>query len=150
MSLTALRTAELAHEADSDLEKVVLGCGGKNPAVVFDDTENLDHVAESVAHAAFYNTGQNCSAPSHLIVRISVKAPLMERTDARLRDWQTGDPLDPTTHTGPFIETRSQKSVANWSVTTKGRDILLNLPFIKWAKRAKRPGKDFWPRVARD
>ena len=85
----------LHYAADSNLKKVVLECGGKNPAVVLDDAENLDLVAEHVVNAAFWNMGENCSANSRLIVHKDVKAPLMERVLARLRDWKTGDPLDP-------------------------------------------------------
>lgn len=94
----------LRYAADSNLKKVVLECGGKNPAVVFDDAENLDHVAEHVVNAAFWNAGQNCSATSRLIVHEAVKAPLMERIEARMRDWKTGDPLDPTNHIGALID----------------------------------------------
>ena len=94
----------LRYAADSNLKKVVLECGGKNPAVVFDDAENLDHVAEHVVHAAFWNAGQNCSATSRLIVHTSVKPALMEKIEARLRDWKVGDPLDPATHIGALID----------------------------------------------
>lgn len=94
----------LRYAADSNMKKVVLECGGKNPAVVFDDAENLDHVAEHVVNAAFWNGGQNCSAASRLIVHASVKDALLERIDARLRDWKTGDPLDPAHHIGTMID----------------------------------------------
>ncbi len=94
----------LRAAADSNLKKVVLECGGKNPAVVLADAENLDHVAEHVVNAAFWNMGENCSAASRLIVHKNVKAPLMERILARLRDWRTGDPLDPTNHLGALID----------------------------------------------
>ncbi len=94
----------LHYAADSNLKKVVLECGGKNPAVVLDDAENLEHVAEHVVNAAFWNAGQNCSAASRLIVHSAVKAPLLERMTARLRDWKTGDPLDPANHIGALID----------------------------------------------
>ena len=94
----------LRYAADSNLKKIVLECGGKNPAVVFDDAENLDHVAEHVVNAAFWNAGQNCSATSRLIVHKDVKAPLMARIEARLRDWKVGDPLNPSTHIGALID----------------------------------------------
>ncbi|MEE4189273.1 MAG: aldehyde dehydrogenase [Roseobacter sp.] len=94
----------LRYSADSNLKKVVLECGGKNPAVVFDDAENLDHVAEHVVNAAFWNAGQNCSATSRLIVHKDVKADLMQRITARMRDWKTGDPLDPANHIGALID----------------------------------------------
>ena len=94
----------LHYAADSNIKKVVLECGGKNPAVVLEDAENLDHVAEHVVNAAFWNAGQNCSATSRLIVHKAVKAPLMERIEARLRDWKVGDPLDPANHIGALID----------------------------------------------
>ncbi len=94
----------LRYAADSNLKKVVLECGGKNPAVVLADAENLDHTAEHVVTAAFWNMGENCSAASRLIVHREVKEPLMERIVARLRDWKTGDPLDPANHLGALID----------------------------------------------
>lgn len=78
----------LRYAADSNMKKVTLECGGKNPAVVLEDAENLDHVAEHVVNAAFWNMGENCSACSRLIVHKAVKAPLMERIVARMRDWK--------------------------------------------------------------
>lgn len=94
----------LHYAADSNLKKVVLECGGKNPAVVLADAENLDHVAEHVVNAAFWNAGQNCSAASRLIVHQDIKTPLLERITARMRDWKTGDPLDPAHHIGALID----------------------------------------------
>ncbi len=94
----------LHYSADSNLKKVVLECGGKNPAVVLGDAENLDHVADHVVNAAFWNMGENCSATSRLIVQRQIKAPLMERVLARVRDWKTGDPLDPANHLGALID----------------------------------------------
>jgi gamma-glutamyl-gamma-aminobutyraldehyde dehydrogenase len=104
----------LHYAADSNLKKVVLECGGKNPAVVLDDAENLDLVAEHVVNAAFWNMGENCSANSRLIVHKDVKAPLMERVLARLRDWKTGDPLDPQNHLGALIDAEHLKKVKKY------------------------------------
>ena len=83
----------LRYAADSNLKKVVLECGGKNPAIVLDDVENLDLVAEHIVNAAFWNMGENCSASSRLIVQKNVKDALMERILARVRNWKVGDPL---------------------------------------------------------
>ena len=104
----------LRYAADSNLKKVVLECGGKNPAVVLADAENLDHVAEHVVNAAFWNMGENCSAASRLIVHKDVNQPLMERVLARLRDWKTGDPLDPANHLGALIDAAHCKKVAGY------------------------------------
>ncbi len=104
----------LHYSADSNLKKVVLECGGKNPAVVLEDAENLDHVAGHVVNAAFWNMGENCSAASRLIVHSAVKKPLMDRILARLRDWKTGDPLDPANHLGALIDAAHCAKVAGY------------------------------------
>ncbi|MDD9979262.1 MAG: aldehyde dehydrogenase [Boseongicola sp.] len=104
----------LSYAAESNLKKVVLECGGKNPAVVFSDAENLDNVAEHVVNAAYWNMGENCSAASRLIVHKDVKAALMERILARLRDWKTGDPLDPANHLGALIDKDHVKKVKSY------------------------------------
>ncbi len=94
----------LRYAADSNLKKVTLECGGKNPALVLDDAEDLDLVAGHLVNGAFWNMGENCSASSRLIVHKAVKDALMERLLARAREWRTGDPLDPANHLGPLVD----------------------------------------------
>ncbi|MEM7190107.1 MAG: aldehyde dehydrogenase [Pseudomonadota bacterium] len=104
----------LRYSADSNLKKIVLECGGKNPFVVLEDAENLDLVAEHVVNAAFWNMGENCSAASRLIVHKAVREPLMERVLARAKLWRTGDPLDPANRMGALIDTEHQKKVKSY------------------------------------
>jgi len=96
-------TGFLHYAADSNLKKVVLECGGKNPAVVLEDAEDLDLVAEQVVNGAFWNMGENCSASSRLIVHASIKDELLARIGAYMRDWKTGDPLDPENRIGALV-----------------------------------------------
>ncbi|MBB4275666.1 aldehyde dehydrogenase [Rhizobium mongolense] len=93
----------LRYAADSNLKRVVLECGGKNPAVVLDDAEDLDLVAEQVVNGAFWNMGENCSATSRLIVHARVKDELLRRIGAYMREWKTGDPLDPENRIGALV-----------------------------------------------
>ena len=94
----------LRYAADSNLEKVGLECGGKNPAIVMNDAENLDLVAEHLVNGAFWNMGENCSATSRLIVHEDVRDELLPKMLARVRDWRMGDPLDPSNHLGCLID----------------------------------------------
>ena len=110
----------LKYAADSNLKKVVLECGGKNPCVVLDDAENLDHVAEHVVNGAFWNAGQNCSAVSRVIVQSGVKAALLTRIEARIRDWKVGDPLDPATHIGALIDAEHCAKVRSFIAAGEG------------------------------
>ncbi len=109
----------LRYSADSNLKKITLECGGKNPAVVLEDAEDLDLVAGHLVNAAFWNMGENCSANSRLIVHEAVKAPLMERILARARDWRTGDPLDPSNHLGALVDAEHFRKVCGY--LEKGR-----------------------------
>ncbi|KEQ02602.1 aldehyde dehydrogenase [Pseudorhizobium pelagicum] len=93
----------LRYAADSNLKKIVLECGGKNPAVVLDDAEDLDLVAEQVVNGAFWNMGENCSATSRLIVHAKVKDELLKRIGQYMREWKTGDPLDPDNRIGAMV-----------------------------------------------
>ncbi len=104
----------LRYSADSNLKKVVLECGGKNPAIVLEDAEHLDLVAEHLVNAAFWNMGENCSAASRLIVHKAVKSDLMDHILARLRDWRTGDPLDPKNHLGALVDKDHVKKVKSY------------------------------------
>ena len=100
---TATGRRFLHYSADSNLKRVVLECGGKNPAVVMDDAEDLDLVAEQVVNGAFWNMGENCSATSRLLVHASVKDQLLERMGAYIREWKMGDPLDPQNRVGALV-----------------------------------------------
>ncbi len=104
----------LRYAADSNLKKVVLECGGKNPAIVLEDAEDLDLVAGHIVNAAFWNMGENCSAKSRLIVHEKVKKPLLEKVVARIRDWKTGDPLDPANHLGALIDAEHFEKVSRY------------------------------------
>ncbi|NSY40810.1 aldehyde dehydrogenase [Leisingera sp. ANG59] len=93
----------LRYAAESNLKEVTLEMGGKNPAVVLDDAENLDRVAAHVVNGAFWNMGENCSASSRLIVQKGVKDALLERIKAHAREWPMGDPLDPVNRVGALV-----------------------------------------------
>lgn len=94
----------LNYSAQSNLKKIVLECGGKNPCVVLEDAENLDRIAAHIVNAAFWNMGENCSANSRLIVHESIKDPLVERILQNADEWRTGDPLDPVNQLGALVD----------------------------------------------
>ncbi|WP_170391618.1 aldehyde dehydrogenase [Ruegeria arenilitoris] len=93
----------LSYAAESNAKEVVLEMGGKNPAIVMEDAENLDRVAAHVMNGAFWNMGENCSATSRLIVHRAVKPELLERIAHHARQWTVGDPLDPATRLGALV-----------------------------------------------
>ncbi|OLL30846.1 aldehyde dehydrogenase [Burkholderia sp. SRS-W-2-2016] len=104
----------LQYAAESNLKRVVLECGGKNPAVVLRDVENLDTVAQHVVSGAFWNMGENCSASSRLIVHADIKDELLQRIGVYLRDWKMGNPLDPDNRLGAMVSTAHFEKVREY------------------------------------
>ena len=96
----------LAYSAESNLKKVTLELGGKNPAVVLEDNDNLDAVAEQAIMAVFWNMGENCTSNSRLIVHEKHREDLIPRLLDKVRDWKTGDPLDPQFALGSMVSKR--------------------------------------------
>lgn len=93
----------LTYSAESNAKEVTLEMGGKNPAIVMDDAENLDRVAQHIVNGAFWNMGENCSASSRLIVHKKVKDDLLTRIAHHAKQWNVGDPLDPETRMGALV-----------------------------------------------
>jgi len=93
----------LTYAAQSNAKEIVLEMGGKNPAIVMDDAENLDRVAQYIVTGAFWNMGQNCSATSRLFVHKQIKADLLQRISHHAEQWNIGDPLDPETRLGALV-----------------------------------------------
>jgi 4-(gamma-glutamylamino)butanal dehydrogenase len=93
----------LEYSAKSNLKRVVLECGGKNPCIVLEDAECLDVVARHATQAVFWNMGENCSSNSRLIVHVKIKDRLIEQILTKLRDWPLGDPLDPANRLGAIV-----------------------------------------------
>jgi acyl-CoA reductase-like NAD-dependent aldehyde dehydrogenase len=112
----------LSYAAESNLKEVTLEMGGKNPAIVLDDAENLDRVAAHVVNGAFWNMGENCSASSRLIVQKGVKDALLERIAAHVREWPMGDPLDPENRVGALVSRRISTRLSYLGKDVKGRD----------------------------
>lgn len=102
----------LEYSAASNLKRIVLECGGKNPQIVMPDVEDISEVVSNVLAAAFWNMGENCSAGSRLIVHRSVKEKLLDEMVRQLaEEWTTGDPLDPSVQLGALIEEAHMEKV---------------------------------------
>ncbi len=96
----------LEYAAQSNLKRVVMECGGKNPQLVLPDVADLDTVAQHAVNAAFWNMGENCSAGSRLFVHASRKDELLGKLLHVLDQWKLGDPLDPEVKLGALIDAR--------------------------------------------
>jgi gamma-glutamyl-gamma-aminobutyraldehyde dehydrogenase len=107
----------LKYAADSNLKRVTLECGGKNPAVVLADAAHLDQVAEQVVRACFWNMGENCTSNSRLIVHRNLKDDLLARVLVKAREWRTGDPLEPANNLGAMVSKEHFDKVIGYLAT---------------------------------
>ncbi|XP_061100913.1 aldehyde dehydrogenase family 1 member A3 isoform X1 [Conger conger] len=89
--------------ARSNLKRVTLELGGKNPCIVFADAD-LQLAVEEVQQGAFFNQGQCCTAASRVFVEETVYEEFVQRSVENARKVVTGDPLDPRTSHGPQID----------------------------------------------
>ncbi|NML77060.1 aldehyde dehydrogenase [Rhizobium sp. S-51] len=120
---TATGRRFLKYASESNLKEVTLEMGGKNPAVVLNDAENLDRVAAHIVNGAFWNMGENCSASSRLIVQSGIKDELLKRIVAHAREWPMGDPLNPENRVGALVSKTHFDKVASY--LEKGQKVLL-------------------------
>lgn len=120
---TATGRRFLTYAGESNMKEVTLEMGGKNPAVVLDDAENLDRVAAHIVNGAFWNMGENCSAASRLIVQNGIKNALIDRIIAHAREWPMGDPLNPENRVGALVSKAHFDKVCSY--LDKGAKVLL-------------------------
>ena len=93
----------MADCAASGPKPVTLELGGKSPQVVFDDAQNLERVANTIARAILTNAGQVCVAGSRLIVQRRVAEELLDRIVACTRQITAGPTWSANTTFPPII-----------------------------------------------
>lgn len=84
------------------LKKVSLELGGKNPTLVFADSDWQDNL-DTLVRSAFQNSGQICLCGSRILVERSIYAAFREAFVVRVQALQVGDPVDPDTRLGPLV-----------------------------------------------
>ncbi|XP_028811801.1 retinaldehyde dehydrogenase 3 [Denticeps clupeoides] len=88
--------------AKSNLKRVTLELGGKNPCIVFADSD-LQLAVEEAQKGAFYNQGQCCTAASRVFVEDEIYDKFVRLSVESANRVVTGDPMDPRTSHGPQI-----------------------------------------------
>uniref|UniRef100_A0AAZ3R2U1 aldehyde dehydrogenase (NAD(+)) n=1 Tax=Oncorhynchus tshawytscha TaxID=74940 RepID=A0AAZ3R2U1_ONCTS len=89
--------------AKSNLKRVTLELGGKNPCIVFADSD-LQLAVEETQKGAFFNQGQCCTAASRVFVEEQVYEEFVRHSVESAKTIVIGDPLDPRTSHGPQID----------------------------------------------
>ena len=92
----------IAALAVSQLKKVSLELGGKNPTLVFADSDWRAHL-DTLVRSAFQNSGQICLCGSRILVEQSIHAEFRQALVERALALRVGDPMDSDTRMGPLV-----------------------------------------------
>jgi aldehyde dehydrogenase (NAD+) len=92
----------VAQEAAPTVKRVVQELGGKSPNLILDGAAFSDLVARDTYHLCG-NTGQNCQAPTRMLVPASRMEEAAAAAVATMERVRVGDPTDPETEVGPVV-----------------------------------------------
>lgn len=92
----------IARTAADTLKRVHLELGGKAPVVIFDDAD-LELAITTLTEMAYYNSGQDCTAPCRILAAPGVFDDFVGGLSDSVGSIVTGDPFDEATAMGPVI-----------------------------------------------
>jgi aminomuconate-semialdehyde/2-hydroxymuconate-6-semialdehyde dehydrogenase len=102
----------IAGLASPLLKKVSLELGGKNPTLVFADSDWRDNL-DTLVRSAFQNSGQICLCGSRMLVERRIYSEVRDALVERALSLRVGDPIDEDNQLGPLVsKTHYDKVVA--------------------------------------
>ena len=104
----------LEYAGRSNLKRVYNELGGKSAFVVFDDFENTERAAKTVAGSMFFNQGESCNAPSRVLVHEKVADRFLEVVAAEAPNYAPGDPLSGAAEMGALVDETQMKTVLGY------------------------------------
>lgn len=99
--------------------RIQLEMGGKNPTIVLADAD-FNAAVENAVNAAFFSTGQKCTATSRAIVEESIYDRFVEAVAARTRRLKVGDGMKAGVDIGPAVDEGAMNTILGY--IEKGRE----------------------------
>jgi len=96
--------------ASATVKKIALELGGKNPNIVFADSDR-EAALDFALTAVFLHSGQVCSAGARLVVEESIHDEFVDELVERARRIRLGGPFDEDAETGPLISAQHREKV---------------------------------------
>jgi aldehyde dehydrogenase (NAD+) len=93
----------LHAEASKRRLRIQLEMGGKNPTIVLADAD-FGPAVENVVNAAFFSTGQKCTATSRAIVEDAIYDRFVDAVVERTRKLKVGDGMQAGIDIGPCVD----------------------------------------------
>jgi acyl-CoA reductase-like NAD-dependent aldehyde dehydrogenase len=104
----------IMHAAAERIVPVTLELGGKSPAIVFPDADELRTVDGVIAGMRVTRQGQSCTAGSRLLLHRSIFDSFLGKLATRLAPLKIGDPLEETTDMGSIINRKQFDRVCSY------------------------------------
>jgi aldehyde dehydrogenase (NAD+) len=83
--------------------RIQLEMGGKNPTIVLADCD-FNAAVENTVNAAFFSTGQKCTATSRVIVEDAIYDRFLAALIERTGKLKVGNGMEPGVHIGPAVD----------------------------------------------
>lgn len=104
---------KIMQAATSNIKKVALELGGKNPNIIFKDAD-MDVAIDNALNAVFFHAGQVCSAGTRLIVEDTIHDDFIDALKKRVEKIVLGNGLDDQTEMGPLISKEHLEKVSTY------------------------------------
>ena len=105
--------ARVAATAAPLFKKLSLELGGKNPNVIFADSDLEQAIATSI-RSSFWNQGEICLCGSRIFVERAIYDTFVERFVAATKELRIGDPADDATNVGALISEAHEQKVTGY------------------------------------
>ncbi|SCY10084.1 betaine-aldehyde dehydrogenase [Desulfoluna spongiiphila] len=104
---------KIIQAASSNVKKIALELGGKNPNIVFSDAD-FDTALDFAMNAVFFHAGQICSAGARLMVEASIHDRFVSELQKRMEKIQLGNGFDANTQMGPLISEEHRSKIEDY------------------------------------
>jgi len=103
----------LHGEASKRRLRIQLEMGGKNPTIVLADAD-FNSAVENVVNAAFFSTGQKCTATSRAIVEDAIYDKFVAAVVERTKKLKVGDGMQAGIDIGPCVDEAQMNTVLRY------------------------------------
>ncbi|MVS98380.1 aldehyde dehydrogenase family protein [Devosia marina] len=108
------RTGEaIVRASTTNFKKTSLELGGKNPQIVFADSD-LEDAADGVAFGLCFNAGQCCVSGSRLVVEEKVHDEFVALLAEKLKRVRIGDSFDEASQMGAVVSTQHRDKIESY------------------------------------
>ncbi|WP_040513649.1 betaine-aldehyde dehydrogenase [Gracilibacillus halophilus] len=117
---------KIMKAATDNVKKTALELGGKNPNIIFADTD-FETAVDQAMNGVFFHAGQICSAGTRLIVEESIHDQFVEALVNRVKNIKLGSGFDDDTQMGPLISKEHLNKVIDYVETGKKEGVTVEV-----------------------